>query len=348
MNLQEVFSIVSIYGYNKKSHELYVETDKANCIVTVSEDSHKILKKSKSIPFLKPEELAMKANSINQELDKKFQSLNDARLKHIEDSLFKTKADSIEKIKQDSLKRVEEQTKLEKYRKENKWYMIPVLWRALLCDLCGNAFSQKTHRKCFAVKNDSLYFCTDEKSDMGNTYTLYHVVDISKSLKKQERYIYHIQAFSDSIEAHQPMSRERMIELNHIAERKINEDARLKIKKDEEDIRKAFPFGYVVDWSWNDEYSNVTFSLTYFNTCKKAIKYIDTHFRITNAVGDVRKTGVFKGTGPVESFEYGEWNWDSSHYYVAGDATKMEITQIVLTFMDGTKKALAKNQIKYK
>ena len=43
INLQEVFSVVSTYGYNKKSHELYLETDRANCIVTVSDDLHKLL-----------------------------------------------------------------------------------------------------------------------------------------------------------------------------------------------------------------------------------------------------------------------------------------------------------------
>ena len=198
VNLQEVFNVVSTYGYDKKSHELYVETDKFNCIVTVNDDFHKLLKKSKSIPQLKSEELTVKANAINQELAEKFERLNVARQKHIADSIKKVKADSLEKIKQDSLQRVEEQIKLEKYRSENEWNMIPVLWRALTCDLCGYTFSKKTHRKCFAVKNDSLYFSTEEKSEMGNAYTLYHVVDISKSLKNQPKFMYHLQAFYES------------------------------------------------------------------------------------------------------------------------------------------------------
>ena len=41
VNLQVVSNVSSTYGYDKKSHELYVETDKANCIVTVNDDFHK-------------------------------------------------------------------------------------------------------------------------------------------------------------------------------------------------------------------------------------------------------------------------------------------------------------------
>ena len=41
INLDEVFKIVSTYAYDKKSRELYVQTDRANCIVTVNDDLHK-------------------------------------------------------------------------------------------------------------------------------------------------------------------------------------------------------------------------------------------------------------------------------------------------------------------
>ena len=61
VNLQEVSQVVSSYGYNKKSHELYLETERANCIVTVNDDLHKILKKSKSIPQMKDDELNVKS-----------------------------------------------------------------------------------------------------------------------------------------------------------------------------------------------------------------------------------------------------------------------------------------------
>ena len=38
------------------------------------------------------------------------------------------------------------------------------------------------------------------------------------------------------------------------------------------------------------------------------------------------------------------WSWDSSSYYVAGDASNMEITKVILTYMNGTQKVLGKSQ----
>lgn len=60
-----------------------------------------------------------------------------------------------------------------------------------------------------------------------------------------------------------------------------------------------------------------------------------------------RTLSFFTGTGHVEYLETGSWDWDSSNYYVAGDASKMSITQIILTYMDGSKKVLPKGGIKF-
>lgn len=79
------------------------------------------------------------------------------------------------------------------------------------------------------------------------------------------------------------------------------------------------------------------------NTNSKTIRYIDVYFKVTNGVGDVRKVGHFQGTGPLKEFESGSWEWDSSSYYVAGDASNMNITKVILTYMNGTKKVLTGN-----
>ena len=79
------------------------------------------------------------------------------------------------------------------------------------------------------------------------------------------------------------------------------------------------------------------------NTNSQTIKYIDVYFRVTNGVGDVRKTGHFQGTGPLRELESATWDWDTSSYYVAGDASNMSITKVILTFMNGTKKVLTGN-----
>lgn len=81
------------------------------------------------------------------------------------------------------------------------------------------------------------------------------------------------------------------------------------------------------------------------NTSTQTIKYIDVYFRVTNDVGDVRKTGHFQGTGPLGEFESATWQWDTSSYYVAGDASKMSITKVILTYMNGAKKVLTGNLI---
>ena len=62
-------------------------------------------------------------------------------------------------------------------------------------------------------------------------------------------------------------------------------------------------------------------------------------------MGDVRKTGSFKGTGPVEEWEAGSWSWDHSHYYVAGDTSKMRLTKVIITYMDGSRVVIPQAKI---
>ena len=108
-------------------------------------------------------------------------------------------------------------------------------------------------------------------------------------------------------------------------------------------MKKKAPYGFFKSWGWNDEYSCLSFNFNYMNTNAKTIKYIDVYFRVTNGVCDVRKTGHFQGTGPLAEFESASWEWDTSGYYVAGDASEMNITKVILTFINGTKKVLTGN-----
>lgn len=66
---------------------------------------------------------------------------------------------------------------------------------------------------------------------------------------------------------------------------------------------------------------------------------------VRNDVGDIRGRGSFSGTGPVESMNSASWEWNHSSYYVAGDASKMSITKVVITYMNGTTKTLTGNNI---
>lgn len=112
-------------------------------------------------------------------------------------------------------------------------------------------------------------------------------------------------------------------------------------------LKKTAPYGYINEWSWNDEYSMVTFNIRYTNTNAKTIKYITVYFKITNDVNDVRCTGYFKGTGPLKEGETASWNWDSSSYFTAGDSSNMSITKIVLTYMNGTKQVVSGKYLRF-
>ena len=77
------------------------------------------------------------------------------------------------------------------------------------------------------------------------------------------------------------------------------------------------------------------------------IKYLTVYFKITNDVGDVRKTGYFKGTGPLKEGETASWDWDTSSYFTSGDSTTLSITKLVLTYMNGTTQVVSGKYIKF-
>ncbi len=68
---------------------------------------------------------------------------------------------------------------------------------------------------------------------------------------------------------------------------------------------------------------------------------------VTNYVNDVRGSGHFKGTGPVGYMHGGSWDWDSSYYFVSGDATNMSISKVIITYMNGKQKVLTKNMLRF-
>ena len=333
VSLQEVTGVVANYGYNNKSHELYLVTDYANCVVTVNNDLAKVLKKSKSIPQLKEKDLSAKILYYNKELEKKIEALNANRLKQIEDSIAQAKADSIKAVRQ----REAEEKKVLEYRKSHEWDWVPTGDEELKCSLCDKTIKNRDTIWVQAIINDTIYYADLEFGELDLSYVKYHMAPITKKLKENKSFSYHVEAFKDSLSTSKSYFDEEFVNY-------INADRFLKYL---DKLKKVAPYGFVDTWSWNDKYSMVTMYLKYTNLNKKTIKYIDVYFRVTNAVGDVRKTGVFKGTGPIEEFESASWDWDSSSYYVAGDASEMSITQITLTYMDGTKITLPKNKLHF-
>src|SRR5574344_2290383 len=102
--LDYVDGVTENYAYDKKVQTLYILTSNSNCAITLNKDYAKIIKKNKSIPQLKDEELDAMVSKYTKQLDDKYAALNDARTKHIQDSIAKAKADSIEAERQKALK----------------------------------------------------------------------------------------------------------------------------------------------------------------------------------------------------------------------------------------------------
>ena len=108
-------------------------------------------------------------------------------------------------------------------------------------------------------------------------------------------------------------------------------------------LKKRTPYGFFTNWGWDTEYSCISFHFNYLNTNRNTIKYIDVYFKVTNNVGDLRRSDHFQSTGPLGELESASWEWNASYYYVSGDASNMRITKVILTYMNGSKKVLTGN-----
>ncbi len=324
------------YAYDKKNRMLYVLTPYSNCVVALDKQYSKIIKKNKSIPQLKGEELTSAVDLKINSLLAKYQYLNEQRKAFIEDSIAKAKArakfvaDSLAEVK----RRIEEaRLKREKYRATHNWRNIPTGNKYISCSFCDDLIHEDSVY-ISGMTEDSICFATFEEGELGLICANVHWGAIPQSLKEYEPFRYHCEVFADSIKSSnwdgQMAAYLNISTLNSYLDK----------------VQKKAPYGYIKEWSWDDDFS-ISFNLTYVNTNKNTIKYIDTYFKVLNDVGDVRCTGHFKGTGPVEQYSSGTWNWDYSRYYAAGDATKMKLTKIIITYMNGRQKVLSANNIVY-
>lgn len=329
-----VDGIINSYAYDKKAQELYAQTTNGNYVITVDKENAKIYKKSKAIPQLKGAELSEAISKVNESLTSKFENLNIERQRHINDSIQKAKEDSIRKAKEDSINLAQKIKETNVYKANHKWIWVPI-GSYIKCDICDKSYSNDS-LLTFKISNDSIYWLTKETGYLDLDYSVLHAAKLTDKIKSNDKFKNHYEIYRDSL------INGRFSYLNKDIIEIMNSDYFYNYMTD---LQKQAPNGFFVDWSWDHEYSNITFSFTYLNTNKKTIKYIDVYWKVTNDVGDVRKTGNFKGTGPLEEWETASWNWDHSHYYAAGDASKMSITKVIITYMDGSSKVLSKNMI---
>lgn len=356
-------NLVEEIAYNKKTKQLYIATDLAVCEIGLTKTGDKAAKKKKTlIKTKKSEEIMPLLKRYEDNLSYNYSRANQQREIAIEDSIYKAVQDSLrlERLKRE--KQIADSLAHEKLLDEYRRKHGPMDYQCksyVQCALCDEHLKDN----CYIVSltQDTLIFAErfEPYPSFADPYIKLHATPLATVIKEENNYhnpingdkknseengsqlALHIEAYKDSLINH--LKIESFSGVKDFVEFVNSQGA---YESMERAIKKA-PYGFVDSWSWGSPYDVVEFNVSYINTNKKTIKYIQFFFTIKNDVGDVRGSGSFKGTGPVEYLDGGTWEWDYSHYFVAGDASTMYINKIIITYMDGTKRTLSKNQIIY-
>lgn len=343
-------NMIEEIAYNKKTKTLYVATDRSICEIGLTKFGEKNIKKNNVVPkFKNNKDIIPILNQYKDNLKSKYSKANNLRAQFITDSIESARADSINRVRIRREKEIADSIEYEKTLTTYRSLNIPNFFSFegdIKCE-CGKRFDE--YLLVLGVENDSAILGEIEKAKVSfiSPSIKPHAVSIYDIIKKDKDFRTHIDAFRDSL-IYKPLADLKLEHPNSSLRERIdyinNTITPLSVFNQ---IMEKCPYGYVGDWGWGSEYGPVSFYVTYTNTFKKTIKYITFYFTIRNDVNDLRCKGHFKGTGPVEYLESGTWSWDYSGYFAAGDASTMEITQISITYMDGSKRTLSKKQIMY-
>lgn len=333
--LDVVYGIKKTYAYDKKSCCLYVVTDKSNIVVTLNGEMSKVFKRNKNVPQLKDKELELKIQEENSFLEQKFTRLNQQRQIFIDDSIHKAYTDSVEKVQKAKALAAVKLLRKENYMRSHKSYYVPTGGEKLVCSLCDQTIDEDSVF-AFGVASDSIYFLSPADGDLGLSYWEPHIANIPPAMLNSASFKYHYEVYKDSLTNDTIDYHDEAMYFKYVYFMDYYKN-----------LKKIAPYGFVDDWDWSSEYSYVTLNLTFTNMNPKTVKYITVYFKVTNDVGDIRKTGCFKGTGPVEEGHSANWDWDTSSYFVYRDASNMSITKIVLTYMNGSTHVLTGNSLKF-
>lgn len=330
------------FAYDKKMKHVYGISLNAVAQLVPSKELNGRLKKDKTLFHSTNEsELQLLVKQFVDSLNAKFVLLNAKRREFIRDSIA-TALRKVEERKmllrkqaeEDSLARVkaaqEKSMRLQEYRDSTRWEVFTFL-NPLLCSNCNE---NKIPELLYKIANDTLIWITSEPgftSFIRNTI-MWHSTPLKDVLKSNPDFQIHLDAYSDSLCGDTTQC--NIESMNSLSE-ELNLD----------ELKKAAPNGFIYKWGWNNEYGFISFHAGFCNMNTKTLKYIEFFFSIYNDVGDKRVSGSFKGTGPVEYLSNGEWKWDTSRYYAAGDASHMQLTKIVITYMNGSTLTIPKNKI---
>ena len=333
--VDKVEKVVSLYAFDKKSSNLYVQTENGNYVVVLNKEHAKIYKQSKLAPFIDEEMVDAEIERVNRMLEEHFESLNAARTKHLQDSAQKVKNDSLEKIRQDSIQQAFQKAVDLKYRQTHNWHDLPMNKIGLECFLCGHHVFENTVY-CEGIVNDTIYYVENATGIMGASYKKLHISLYNPRLKNEVKY-YHVKMFRDSLTSRTYLTPEYVKAENEKAYAAYSES-----------ISTKAPYGYIDNTGYDFQEDHLIFDFAYTNTNKKAIKSIDIFCDILNPAESVKKVIKLKATGPIEMLETKSWSWDDPKNTVPPLSTDLTISKLIITFKDGRQKILTPKDIVYK
>ena len=334
--IDKVDKVVSMYAFDKKSSNLYVQTETGNYVVVLNKEHAKIYKQSKLAPIIDEKLIDAEVARVNSMLEERFESLNQARTKHLNDSTEKVRLAALEKIRQDSIQKAFQKAVDLKYIQSHNWHDLPMNKQGLECILCGHHVYEDVVY-CEGMISDTIYYVENATGIMGTTYKKLHVSQYNPRLKNEVKYNYHVKLFNDSLHSRPYLSPEYV----------KAENEKLYAAYAESISSKA-PYGYVDNTGFDFQEDHLIFDFAYTNTTNKAIKSIEIHCNILDPAENTKKVIKLKATGPVEMFETKSWTWDDDTNKVPDLVTDLRIGKLVITFKDGRQKILLPKDIVYK
>ena len=334
--VDRVDKVVSMYAFDKKSSNLYVQTETGNYVVVLNKDHAKIYKQSKLAPMIDEKLIDTEIARVNSMLEERFESLNQARTKHLQDSTEKVRLAALEKVRQDSIQKAFQKAVDLKYVQSHNWHDLPMNKLGLECILCGHHVYEDIVY-CEGIVNDTIYYVENATGIMGTTYRKLHVSQYNPRLKNEVKYNYHVKLFRDSLNSRPYLSPEYVKAENE----KI-------YAASAESISTKAPFGYVDNTGYDFQEDHLIFDFAYTNTNKKTIKHIDIFCNILDPAENVKKVVKLRATGPVEMLETKSWSWDDDSNKVPDLVTDLRIGKLIVTFKDGRQKTLMPKDIVYK
>ena len=326
-----VTNVISTYAFDKKSNNLYVQTENGNYQVVLNKEWVKIYKQSKLAPIIDEKDIDAEVQRVSRMIEERFESLNAARTKHLRDSAEQVRRDSLEKIRQDSIRKAFQLAVDTRYREMHDWHELPTNKIGLECLICGHHIYEDAIY-CEGIIGDTIYYSAETKGVMEANYKLMHCAQLNPRLKTDTKYNYHLKIFKDSLNSQTFLTPDYIKAYNDKTYAQYGSA-----------ISTKAPYGYVESWGYDFMDDHLVFDFTYVNTYKRAIKQIEIYCNIMDPAGNVKKVSRLKATGPVEPMGKKSWTWNDDSNPIPNLATDLNIAKIVVSFKDGKTKTLIKD-----